>query len=403
MILGRNTTMALQAIRANRSRSIVTALGVIIAVTAVTTVVSIGSGIQQSLARQANQYSENVITVRPKYLGGNNNALSSVSVASAVAELSEADTDGIAALDTVEAAVPLQIVGTTAKADAAFNGVVFAAGSDLSQVLRSELEVGAYLTSKDSTSNMAVLGADAAEAMFDQNVPLGRSFTVRGQEFIVAGVLSPIATTPFANDANFNKAIFVPESSAEQLTPGGAPTYELLVKASEDANQAAVVSSIKSVLKAQHGSSDDFSVLTPSELAVETTATFSLITYLIVAAAIIILLVSGVGIMNVMLVSVTERTHEIGIRKAIGATNRQIMSQFVAEAATLCAVGSALGAILSFLTVVILRILTNLSPQYEWKVALLACAIASVFGVFFGTLPAIKAARKDPITALRGQ
>ncbi|HEY1064133.1 MAG TPA: FtsX-like permease family protein, partial [Candidatus Saccharimonadales bacterium] len=115
------------------------------------------------------------------------------------------------------------------------------------------------------------------------------------------------------------------------------------------------------------------------------------------------LLVSGVGIMNIMLVSVTERIHEIGIRKAVGATNRQILNQFVTEAATLCFIGSLIGVAFAFLTTILLGLFSSLTPVFSWPVAGLACLAATSFGVLFGSVPALKAARKDPIAALRNE
>lgn len=399
----RDVSMAIQTMRASRARSVLTMLGVIIAVAAVTSVVSIGNGIKTSLARQANQYSENVISVRPAQLSGSEGPLSSVTSASAVAALTQKDADAIYDLTYVESSVPLSIVGTSAKADGEFKGVVFAANSDLPTVLSPDLDVGSFYTPKDSSSNVAVLGANAADALFDQNVPLGRSFSVRGQQFIVSGVLSEFPTTPFSNDANFNNAIFVSDSAKQALAPGGAPVYEILVKIADKQYLSEAERDITNTLAKIHGSKEDFEVLTPEKMATESTATFDLITDLTLAAAIITLLVSGVGIMNVMLVSVTERTHEIGIRKALGATNRQILGQFVTEAATLCVAGSIIGAIIAFLGVLLLGLFTNLTPQYDWQIAGISCVAACLFGVFFGTLPAFKAARKDPITALRSE
>jgi putative ABC transport system permease protein len=121
------------------------------------------------------------------------------------------------------------------------------------------------------------------------------------------------------------------------------------------------------------------------------------------AAALITLLVSGIGIMNVMLVSITERMHEIGIRKAVGATNRQILGQFMTEAAVLSIIGSLIGAVVAFAFVWFLRIFTSLSPIYDYRAAGLTCLAACVFGILFGSIPALRAARKDPIDALRSE
>lgn len=403
IMITKNIGMALNTLRASRSRSFLTMLGVIIAVAAVTCVISIGNGIKAAVTEQTNQYSKNVLTIRPTEIGGDGSSLSSLSHANATASLTAKDVNTVSKVRGVTDSVPLTIVGGSAKGDNAFNGVVFAVSSDLPTVVNQELAFGGFFTASEGSSNLAVLGATAADKMFDQRVPLGRSFSVRGEQFIVGGVLSKFASTPFSGTANFNNAIFVSDSAIESLTPNDAPIYEILAKVDEDHNLRDADKAVDAALAKAHRGQHDFAVLTPAELAQATTSSFDLLTQLIVAAAIITLLVSGVGIMNVMLVSVTERIHEIGIRKAVGATNRQILNQFVTEAASLCVIGSILGAALAYVTCIFLRLFTSLTPQYDWRAAALSCVAACGFGVLFGALPALKAARKDPISALRNE
>ena len=403
IMVNKNIAMALNTMRASRSRSLLTMLGVIIAVAAVTSVVSIGNGIKSAVTEQTNQYSKNVLTIRPAQVGGDGSSLSSLGPNSATASLTTKDVNTVSKVASVESSVPLTIVAGAAKGDNSFNGVVFAVSSELPTVVNQELAFGAFFTSRDENNNLAVLGSAAADKMFDQRVPLGRSFTIRGEQFIVGGVLSKFASTPFSGSANFNNAIFVSNSAIKSLAPNGAPVYEVLAKVDDDHSLQEADKAVDRALTKSHRGQHDFAVLTPAELAQATTTSFDLLTELIIIAAIITLLVSGVGIMNVMLVSITERIHEIGIRKAVGATNRQILHQFVTEAATLCVVGSILGAILAFLTCIFLRLFTSLTPIYDWRAAVLACLAACGFGVLFGTLPALKAARKDPIAALRNE
>lgn len=403
LMITKNIAMALRTMRANRGRTFLTMLGVIIAVAAVTTVVSIGNGIKQAVTEQTNQYSKNVLTIRPADLGDSGSSLSNLANTDARASLSPKDADVIAEVPEVAASVPLTVVGGAAKGDKEFSGVVFAVSSELSSVVNQEIAYGGFFTSREETNNLAVLGATAADEMFDQRVPLGRAFMVRGEQFIVGGVLSKFDSTPFSGDANFNNAIFVTPGGLEALAPDGAPVYQILAKISDDTDLEQADKAVDAALAKSHGGQHDFAVLTPAELAQTTASSFNLLTELTLAAAVITLLVSGVGIMNVMLVSVTERIHEIGIRKAVGATNRQILNQFVTEAAVLCVVGSIIGALAAFLTCLVLSLFTSLTPVYDWRVAGLACLAASAFGVLFGSVPALKAAHKDPIAALRNE
>lgn len=402
IMLKKNVGMALATMRARRMRSFLTILGVVIAVASVTIVIGVGRGIQSSVAEQTNKYSKNVITVRPAQLG-ENSGLAALSSSTPRAAITDTDVDNVDKIKDVSSAVPLKIVGSEAAGDSKYEGIVFAASSDLPEVLNQELAYGAFFTSREENNNFAVLGADAADKMFDQKVPLGRSFVVRGETYIVNGVLDRFASTPFASGANFNGAVFVSENASENLIKNGAPIYQLLVRVNDEDNIAKTDQAITKSLAKAHGSREDFKVLSPNELANESTGTFDLLTEFIIVAALITLLVSGIGIMNVMLVSVTERIHEIGVRKAVGATNRQILEQFMAEAATLSVVGSVVGVLLAFATMWLLDAFTTLAPVYDLQAAGLACAVSCFFGIVFGSLPAIKAARKDPIAALRAE
>jgi ABC-type antimicrobial peptide transport system permease subunit len=402
VMLAKNIGMAVHTMRANRGRSLLTMLGVIIAVASVTSVVSIGDGIKAALTTQANQYSKDVITVQPGRLSTATGPLAALTSGAITTPLTHKDAVAIGNVSHVSSSVPLMTVGTSAQGDYSFRGAVFAVSTDLPKVVNQELEYGAFFTDRDNNS-LAVLGATAADKLFDQRVPLGRSFTINGQQFIVSGVLSPFASTPLTSTSNFNNAIFVSEDMASQLAPNGAPIYEILAKVDADKNLQQADKHIESTVAKRHHGQHDFTVLTPTELADQTTRTFELLAKLILAAAIITLIVSGIGIMNVMLVSITERVHEIGIRKAVGATNYQILGQFITEAAVLCVAGSIIGALVALVVVGFLKVFTSLTPAYDWRVAALSFLAACLFGIIFGTLPAIKAARKDPIAALRNE
>jgi putative ABC transport system permease protein len=257
----KNIALAINAMRTSRGRSFLTMLGVIIAVAAVTTVVSIGHGVRQAVTKQADQYSQNVITVRPAQIGAASGGLGAIAGGGTAASLSSRDVSAITKVRQVDTVVPLSIVGSSAQGDGRFNGVVFAVSSDLPQVLRQELAYGAFFTSRESSNSVAVLGANAAAKLFDQRVPLGRSFTIRGQQFIVAGVLTKFASTPFASGVNFNDAIFVPTSASKTLTPGGAPIYEVLAIVESKHDVPAADDGITRAVAKTGGTSSDVNIL----------------------------------------------------------------------------------------------------------------------------------------------
>lgn len=400
-MITKNIAMAINTIRTSRGRSFLTMLGVIVAVASVTTVVSVGRGIQGTLSKQTTTYSKGVLTIRPAQVGGDTNGISALANTGATVTLSDKDADAITKIPNIDAVVPMQVVAGQATGDSSFKGPVFAVSSDLPEVINQQIAFGAFFTSREDSNSVAVLGSAAADQIFDQKVPLGRSFTINGQQFIVAGVLAPFASTPFATDANFNNSIFVPSSAAQTLSASGNSYYQILAHVHNNKDIDETSRAVTKALNKVHHGDSNLDVLTPEQLAKRGTSGFNLIEQFIIAAAIITMIVSGIGIMNVMLVSVTERIHEIGIRKAVGATNQQIMGQFVTEAAALCLIGSVWGAILALVIVGLMRAFTNLQPVYDWRTAGISCLVACLFGLLFGTVPAVKAARKDPITALR--
>jgi putative ABC transport system permease protein len=177
--------------------------------------------------------------------------------------------------------------------------------------------------------------------------------------------------------------------------------YQILGKTAATGNADAIVGAANAALVSEHGGSQDVNAALATASNSASDQTIHLLTVLIAGAAAIALVVGGVGIMDVMLVSVTERMYEIGIRKAIGATNRQIMRQFVAEAFVLSGLGALIGVALSCMGVGLFRLFTSLQAVIVWQVLVIAPLLAIAIGVFFGSMPALKAARKDPIEALR--
>jgi putative ABC transport system permease protein len=240
--------------------------------------------------------------------------------------------------------------------------------------------------------------------LFNEKIPLGYSFTWRGQTFIVDGVLNDFKATPFSNNTLFNDAIFIPTGAAQQLSLiNGASIFQILVGVDKSKDLPSVAGRITAKLLSNHGGQKDFSVLLPSQMSQSDTSVLNLLATLSIGVAVISLFVGGVGIMNVMLMSVTERMHEIGIRKAVGATNRQIMSQFLVEAITISVGGGIIGIVLAMLTDLALRATTNLTPSLSWRVIVLGALVSILIGVIFGSIPAARAASREPIEALRNE
>ena len=210
-----------------------------------------------------------------------------------------------------------------------------------------------------------------AQKLFNNSAPLGQGLTWRGQRFLVAGVYNYFNAPPFSVEANFDNAVFVPYSTAQQVSGGSLAIYQILARSDSVQDTHKVVSVVRSALIASHGGAHDVTVTGASDSDSAPNQTIHLLTVLVGAAAIVALVVGGVGIMDVMLVSVTERMHEIGLRKSIGATNRQIMRQFVAEAFVLSCAGAILGVVFSAAGVGLIRAYTAYRPYLFGRLWLL--------------------------------
>lgn len=398
--------MALDSIRQSRMRSFLTMLGVIIGVISVVTIVSIGEGVKNQIERSAEQSGSELITIRPgntvtrddkgKVTGVNIPAILGGSA------LSEKDRDAVARLDTVAAAVPLSYVNGIPRVenDEFREGAIFGTSEKLPQALNQEIQYGSFFSDNDDGKQVAVIGRRVAEKLFKENIPVGRSFEIRNQTFIVRGIFDEFQTPPLSIDADYNSAIFIPYKIGKQLDNVGA-IQQILVMPKMGISTDTVASQVRAQLDASHGGSGDFSILKQNDALAATTSVLNTLTAFMTAVAAISLIVGGIGIMNIMLVAVTERTREIGIRKAVGATNQQILSQFMIESAMLSFIGGVIGILGSLLANYFIRLFTEFEPALSLPIMGIALGVSLVVGILFGTAPALKAAQKDPIEALR--
>lgn len=395
---------SLVSVRTNRARSYLTMLGIIISISSVVTIVAIGQGIKQQVGKQINHIGKDLITVEPAR-AASAGSFTLLSPARLTGGLSKNDLKTVQKTDGTSLVVPVGVVPGKVHADGHdyTDGPVIATNEGLPTILNQAVEFGVFFTSEDDQNNVAVLGSHVATALFGEAAPLGQSFTFRGQSFVVRGVLNEFSSAPLGSDADFNKAIFIPYGMADQLTNNNAAIYEILAKPTNPKERDATIAALQANLSRLHGNSNDISVLRQEQVASQTNDVLNLLTEMVAGAAAVSLVVGGIGIMNVMLVSVTERMHEVGIRKAVGATNRQILAEFLTEATVLSVIGGIAGIVLAYVVNLLLRILTDLTPIIEWQVVILAVLVSIGVGIVFGSAPALKAARKDPITALRGE
>lgn len=403
-----NIRMALASIGAAKWRSFLTMLGVIIGVLSVVTIVSLGEGVKQQLTRQITHTGTDLITVRGGRVANrdSNGHIVDVNFLNLFSgtTLSEADYKTIQKTKDLSLVAPFAVVNGVPQVDgqvAAGNTSIVATNEKAADALRQEVLYGSFFSASESKSQTAVIGKRVAENLFKENVPLGRSFEIRGQRVTVGGVFKEFEASPLTPGVDYNNTIFIPYEFGRELAGGTLQPYQILVRPNKGVATSEAARELTSNLQKEHGGQIDFSVLQPKDSLELAQGVLSILTNLVSAVAAISLIVGGIGIMNIMLVAVSERTHEIGIRKSVGATNRQILNQFMVEAIMLSVTGGIVGVILSLVANYFLRILTSLQPVITLPIMGIAVGVALLVGVIFGVTPALKAARKDPIEALR--
>jgi putative ABC transport system permease protein len=398
----------IDAVRQTKLRNFWTMLGVIIGVTSFISVVAISEGVKQQITGHIAQTGNDVITVEPstiKVSGSSFNTLDLLTGLSVSGSLSNSDISRVANTKGVSEVTPLSALSANVRGNQSAypNGLVIGAYPDFPGIISNSMQYGNFLSDSDTQTNGVVLGSQAAQDLYNENVPLGLPLTINGQTYTVRGIFNPFPATPLSSSSAFNKAVFISYANSENLTNNSITTYEVLAKPTDPKQTTVVTKQIYNNLLASHNGQVDFSVLDQAQNVANSNAVLNLITRLIIIVAGISLLVGGIGIMNVMLVSVTERMHEIGIRKAVGATNRQILNQFMLESMMLSTVGGMIGVFLAVLIDIALRLVSNLQPIISWQILVITLFISILIGLVFGSIPALKAARKDPIEALRAE
>ena len=402
MLLGEIFQVALQAIRANKLRSFLTMLGIIIGVGAVITMVALGSGAQKAVQARIQALGPTLLSVFPgaSFRGG---IFMDMRVSVTMDDYEALARDA----RYVKAVVPeltrnlqikrgnlnqnVSIVGTTPNYTAVKNytvvaGRMFTAGED------------------EGRRRFAVLGS-AIPDMLNANpaAMIGQEIQIRGIPFEIVGVLGPKGSA--GGFGNPDEQILIPLQTARYRIMGTDRLRSITVDAASVPQMTLTMIEIERVLRREHkirpGAENDFQIRNQSDILATFQQTTETFTYLLAGIAAVSLLVGGIGIMNIMLVSVTERTREIGVRKALGATRFNIMFQFLVEALVLCLVGGLIGILFGTLGAVGLSKLAHWNTSINLFAILIAFVFSAIVGLFFGIWPARRAASLDPIVALR--
>lgn len=400
-----NTRMALASIRSNKMRSFLTMVGIIIGVSSVIMTISLGEGIRRQVVDTNQANNDLLVTVRSGKIAqrDEDGNVTGVNYLASIGSntLTEQDYEALKKMPQASTVVPLATISgqaTDFEGDI-YDASIIASTKQLPDVLGQKVEFGSFFD--DNGQNIAIIGKRVAEDLFRENVPLGKLITVRGRDFIVGGVFEEFKTNPLSTVTDLNKAIFIPYAVAKDLSGGTPNIYQLMVLPKDNISADDLAAATNSQMLASHGNQADFTVLKSSETEIIARSSVQIATAFVAGIAAISLLVGGIGIMNIMFVSVTERTREIGVRKSLGATNQQIYSQFLIEAAVLSLVGGIAGVGIALAGNALFRITTDLQPAITWQAVVVAVGVSAAVGIIFGTAPAVKAARKDPIESLR--
>ena len=394
--------MAWASLIANKMRSLLTMLGIIIGVAAVIALVSIGFGVRQQIQDSISSLGSNLLMVYP----GAPRTPGVRPTAASQKTLKVKDYETLKKLNDVDMISPVAgsssyvIVYTNKNWTTTVNGI----NSDFQYINNWTMKSGRFITDAqvERRERVAVIGSTVAKNLFGDENPVGKDIRIKNDPFKVVGVLDTKGSGSFSNDQD--DIVFIPYTTAMERVRGVDYLSMIYIKAKDGADLNRVQSDIENIMRVRHKIKnpelDDFNVrnmATIMETVNETTGTMTLF---LGAVAAISLLVGGIGIMNIMLVSVTERTREIGVRKALGATYRVIVMQFLIEAVVISLIGGAIGVVFGIGASKLISAATSMKTVISMGPILLSFGFSMAIGLIFGIYPARKAAKLNPIDAL---
>lgn len=395
------------SLSSNKSRSALTILGIVIGVASVIAMISIGQGSAQNITSRIESLGTNLLVVMPgsQRQAGNIVRGGMGSATSLKLEDAEAIKSSIAGIDavapTVSSRKQVSVKGQNT------NTSIYGIDTNYFGVKSIELQFGNPITETQikSRSKIAILGPTTRDDLFGEGTdPVGQKIRINNQEYQIIGVTQAKGGTGMGSSDDL---IYIPLTTAQQYLTGNDGVSNINIQVSSENMMNAVQQQVQALILERHNISDaasaDFSIMNQADMLSAMSSVAGTLTLLLAAIAGISLIVGGIGIMNMMLTTVTERTREIGLRKSLGATHSDIVTQFLSESVALTFIGGVLGIIVGWLAALIISKFGSLNTSVTYTSVFLSCGISAAIGIIFGYYPARRAAKLDPIEALRYQ
>lgn len=405
LLLRTHLSIALDSLHRNRARTFLSALGIAIGVASIVLIMSLTGGIGSLINASSDKNNANLILVRPstgKELAENLIDELTANNQYAKSSLTLDDTTSIAKLGNIEAVAPIASnISAVTIGDKSYQSInVVATNADLVKTAKLALKNGQFFEESGTHNNAAVIGHDLATKLFGTTDILARTFQYGDQKFIIIGVLEKTDSPINYNGVDFDNSILIDINFASSFE-SSIQIQQINVRTTTTDSTESVAEEIKTKLTNSKKGDTTFQVLTGSSNFQPAGSLLSIISSMLTLVASISLIVGGVGIMNIMLVSVSERTREIGIRKAVGASSGNILLQFLFESIILSFIGGIMGIALGYATAFAISLITPFAPHISWSILGITCLTSLIVGIIFGVYPAAKAATKDPITSLK--
>lgn len=405
LLLRTHLSIALDSLHRNRVRTFLSALGIAIGVASIVLIMSLTGGIGSLISASSDKNNANLILVRPstgKELAENLIDELTANNQYAKSSLTLDDTTSIAKLGNIEAVAPIASnISAVTIGDKSYQSInVVATNADLVKTAKLALKNGQFFEESGTHNNAAVIGHDLATKLFGTTDILARTFQYGDQKFIIIGVLEKTDSPINYNGVDFDNSILIDINFASSFE-SSIQIQQINVRTTTTDSTESVAEEIKTKLTYSKKGDTTFQVLTGSSNFQPAGSLLSIISSMLTLVASISLIVGGVGIMNIMLVSVSERTREIGIRKAVGASSGNILLQFLFESIILSFIGGIMGIALGYATAFAISLITPFAPHISWSILGITCLTSLIVGIIFGVYPAAKAATKDPIASLK--